>query len=143
MPKPDMDGNAEQIRAIVDQLAGTIIKKIEARGTIVDFHTNEEFHEWLDERVENKARKWIVALVIAYIIPIMIGVYYAGKVTEMLESALEAQEVNTQSLYSRGQFVRDQQDFNCRMSSVLQQTHNVDIGPCRFESADSPLDRRR
>lgn len=139
-----LDGNAEQVRHIVEQFSNTIIGRMEQSNKLVDFHTNRQFHEWLDERMDNRNRKVLFQLLAAYLIPVLVGgaVIYAK-----LDRALAVQAENTRALYSRGQFIRDQQDFNCRVVNYVARKDGSQeasaLLPCRFDSADSPQDVRR
>lgn len=133
-------GNAEQVRAVAEQLATSILGQIEQRGTIVDFATNEKFHKWFDERMDNRNRKMILQLALAYIVPIFIG---GAVLYNKMDDVVVSNDENTSTLYARGQFVRDQQTFNCEVAGIIAQEHKIIVTPCRFDSADDPRDVRR
>lgn len=139
-----LDGNAEQVRAIVQQFADTIIGRMEQSNKLVDFHTNRQFHEWLDERMDNRNRKVLFQLLAAYLIPVLVG---GAVIYSKLDVALRDQSENTATLYARAQFIRDQQDFNCRVVGYLARRDGVEavreLAPCRFDSADDLRDLRR
>lgn len=146
MSEKIFDGNAEQVRVITEQLAEAIIRKInndDEASTRLAFHQHPDFQAWLDRRISEKIRLWVFGAVAANIIPMLAIVFMLGTIKENVSSALSEQTENTQTLYARGQFIRDQQDFNCAIRTAIKGVHNIDIGNCRFASTDSPRDTRR
>ena len=139
-----LDGNAEMVRVIADQIGNTIVARMEQSNKLVDFHTNRQFHEWLDERMDNRNRKVLFQLLAAYLIPVLVG---GAVIYNKLDTAIQDQAENTDTLYARAQFIRDQQEFNCRVLQHLARKDGTEVirelGPCRFQSADDMRDLRR
>lgn len=139
-------GNSEQMERIANGIAEGILRRIreddEAARTLAA-HQHPEFQAWVDKRIGEKIRLWFLGILISNVIPLIAIAFYLGGINSDMQQARREQDINTAALYSRGGFVRDQTSFNCRVRDWIDQNFQIDLGPCKFESADDPQDRRR
>lgn len=139
-----LGGNAEQVRAVADDLADAIIRKMDESDKGRSFHTDHAFIEWMDKRIVDKLKLWAAGIVLAYSVPVIAAAFVVGGMNEKLDLALRDQRANTQSLQARGGWMDDQERFNCELKrAAIEATPDAEIGDCRFTRGDDRTDARR
>lgn len=135
------DGNKEQRDEVAADIFKRVIAHMEESAPGRTFHVDNAFVTWLDKKIGDKIKIWAASILLAYTIPLGVGIWQLSEMNANFRHQLSDSSVNTASLIAKSDWQDQQEDFNCDVRRVLPK--DAEIGPCRFPPRPDRTDPRR